>query len=234
MTERKARSARIRKDAVASSSGHRLVDRAGADTTDTELPEPLFRLDEYERQERSVISKLLRDLPLAKSPLLALIPQEAVEGALTTRSHLPDGTVVDIPSFAAGATLSLSAPAAIEGDRAAFFAAVNEAADQMTAALVKGVTEQLDKSLEAAGQTVDASGRTLSWDTILETFEKMDWSFDEDGQPEGKSIVAGPDAMARLAALPPPTPEQNERYKAIMTRKKEEFIARRGTRKLPR
>lgn len=102
----------------------------------------------------------------------------------------------------------------------------------MTAGIMKGVLDGLDRTLEAAGQTIDASGRPLSWNIVLDAFEKMDWDFDEAGQPKPKTLFAGPAAAAKFAALPPPTPSQEARFVEMMERKRREDIARRGTRKL--
>jgi hypothetical protein len=122
----------------------------------------------------------------------------------------------------------------IDGDRGEFYAAVDAAAETMTAAIMQGVVAGLDQTLEAAGQTIDAAGRPLSWDLVLDAFESMEWTFDDQGRPEPKQIIAGPEAAAKFAALPPPTPEQEARYDEMMARKRSEDIARRGTRKLPR
>ena len=99
---------------------------------------------------------------------------------------------------------------------------------------MKGVLDGLDRKLEAAGQTIDAAGRPLSWDVVLDAFDKMDWDFDETGQPKPKTLFAGPAAAAKLEALPPPTPEQEARFVEMMERKRGEDVARRGTRWLSR
>ena len=196
--------------------------------------EKLFDLPEYQAAERRFVSDLLRELPRVKSPLLGMIRHEEGEYVATNRTTLPDGGLVDNPPFAVEAELNLSVPAAIAGDVHPFFEAVDQAAEAMTAGIMKGVVEGLDRMLEAAGQTVDAGGRPLGWDVVLDALEKMEWSFDEAGQPKPKQIVAGPAAAAKFAALPPPTPEQEARYIEMMERKRREELARRGTRKLPR
>jgi hypothetical protein len=196
--------------------------------------EQLFDLSEYQDAERRLISDLMRALPRFKSPLLGAIRHEEGEYVGTNRTTLPEGGIVESPPFGVQAELSLSVPGAIEGDAAGFFEAIDQAADQMTAGIMKGVLDGLDRTLEAAGQTVDASGRPLSWDVVLDVFEKMDWDFDEAGQPKPKTLFAGPAAAAKFEALPPPTPEQEARYLELMERKRREDLARRGTRKLSR
>jgi hypothetical protein len=194
----------------------------------------LFRPTEYERAERALVSQLLFELPVLKSPLLAMFRREVVEGARATRTELDSGALLESPGFAAGSLLSLSVGGAIHGDIEGWYCSIDESADQMTAATVRGLTEQLDASLEASGQTVDGRGQPLSWDLLLDAFESMEWSFDKNGNPVGKSLVVAPEMAERLSALPEPTPAQDARYEAIMARKREDFLARRGHRQLPR
>ena len=194
----------------------------------------LFRPTEYEQAERALVSQLLFELPVQKSPLLAMFRREVVEGARATRTELDSGALLESPGFAAGSLLSLSVDGAIDGDVDGWYRSIDESADEMTTATVRGLTEQLDASLEASGQTVDGRGQPLSWDLLLDAFDSMEWSFDQDGKPVGKSLVLSPAMAERLSALPAPTPAQDARYEAIMARKREDFLARRGHRQLPR
>lgn len=86
---------------------------------------------------------------------------------------------------------------------------------------------------EATGNTINAEGRPLSFDMINDAIELIDISFDEQGKPNLPSIMVGPEMSKRLMAIEP-TPEQLQRYREILQRKKEAFDAQKRTRRLPR
>lgn len=82
-----------------------------------------------------------------------------------------------------------------------------------------------------AGQTLDSGGAPLSWDLILDMYEHVSFSFDADGTPELPTLAVHPEA---LAGLGPITPEQAARLDRILLTKREEHVAEKRTRRLPR
>ena len=110
---------------------------------------------------------------------------------------------------------------------------LDEASDKLASELVGWIFGNLSTLLEAAGQVTDAHGN-LTVDTVIETLSNMQLSFEPDGTWRQPTIYAGAGAAAKLAALPLPTPEQTYRVNEIVSRKRREFFAARGRRRISR
>jgi len=91
--------------------------------------------------------------------------------------------------------------------------------------------ERLNAVTDAAGTTVDADGRPLSHELVLELLETMEIDFDTEGNAE-LALVGNSDMVRRLQALPPMTPEQEAAFDGLMARKRREFEARQRERRL--
>lgn len=85
---------------------------------------------------------------------------------------------------------------------------------------------------QAVGNSVDAEGRPFTWDLLLDAFERMEIMFDEDGKHR-LQIMIDPKTW-RLPQAIERTPEQEQRFRKIMRRKKEAWDAQQRTRRLPR
>jgi len=85
---------------------------------------------------------------------------------------------------------------------------------------------------EAVGNVVEADGRPLSWDFVLDAIEMVDVSFDEDGRYH-LDIAINPDTYKLLQRIEL-TPEQQQRHDDIIQRKKEQWYAQKRSRRLPR
>lgn len=96
------------------------------------------------------------------------------------------------------------------------------------------VYSRLDASLKQAGTSVDAGGKPLSKEALLEMFDRMDIDFDHSGNPEFE-WHSGP-GMAEYMAAQWKEWEQDRdfmaKYKMLMDRKREAFLDRESHRKL--
>lgn len=117
------------------------------------------------------------------------------------------------------------------GDLDEVLVGLDRAAGQQVKALVGGMVERLDAVTAATGNQVDAGGRSLSHELLFELLEKMEVSFDENGQAE-LAFVAAPDVARKIAALPEMTAEQQGRFDEIMARKRQEHESRQRRRRL--
>ena len=81
---------------------------------------------------------------------------------------------------------------------------------------------------ELTGNRVDAGGQPLSWDHVIDAVETMDVSFDENGKTS-LTLLMAPGLEGRLGA---PSPDQQARHDQVLARKREEWRARRGERRL--
>ena len=61
---------------------------------------------------------------------------------------------------------------------------------------------------------------------------RVEIDFDDNGEPLMPSLVTNSAMVKRIQELPPPTPEQDAAWKAMMERKRREWNARRRRRRL--
>lgn len=86
---------------------------------------------------------------------------------------------------------------------------------------------ELDKGLAAAGQVVDAGGRPMSEDLILEMMDKMHHDFTDDGQWIAPTIIGNAGAPQFA-----PSDSFNRRLGEILNRKRDDFRRREADRVL--
>jgi hypothetical protein len=118
----------------------------------------------------------------------------------------------------------------VEGDIEAFLTLVFELADEFGSQMMRGMLDHVSDICDASGQTINAQGRDY-FDVMLETLETIDMSFDEDGKPN-LTLVAHPETARKIQAKQP-TPEQQERLRQLLERRREEWSASRHRRDLP-
>jgi len=189
----------------------------------------LFSLYEYDRAGRLFMQSTITALARAKHPLLREIEFRPFEREAVSAVPLAAGGRVKSKPIAAAIRVNMKWQEAAEGDLEHFLAALDEASLDQINQVMPQFYEQLAGMLEATGQASDAGGRPLSWDMLIEGYEKLDIDFDDEGKPKLPSVVMHPDMFEKLG---PPTKEHLARIDEIVARKKKEFDARRRSRRL--
>jgi hypothetical protein len=110
--------------------------------------------------------------------------------------------------------------------------------DEMVIDMVRKQTgfalERLSEDIPAT-QTVDAKGKKLDAEIILEMFETIQLEFYPDGRPQELQVVGGlftPDRMKAVDEEFQKNPELQKRYDDLISKKREEWRAREADRKL--
>lgn len=93
----------------------------------------------------------------------------------------------------------------------------------------KALFETVGLTTEAVGNSHALAGRNI-WDAQLEAMESLEWHFDEDGNHHMEFVVH-PDTYKKLAENPP-TSEQDKRMEELINMKREEYYAKKRTRRL--
>lgn len=192
----------------------------------------LFRLPEYDAATTSFVYESIRALAVAKSPVLQMVQRETVAEVTASRVTLPSGEAIELLPVDVTSEFTWTISASILGDFDGLYDGMDSAARQSAAAIVSNIVRHLELVTDAIGNTVHAHGEPISHELILETLEKIEMSFDDDGNPIGLAIVASPEMARKISALPPPTPAQDRAFRDLMARKREEFNARRRHRRL--
>lgn len=190
-----------------------------------------FALPEYEAAARSTAFVAVDALARVSHPLLAQIPRSAVAIVRPTRMTVEDGASLRLSPIPVRAELEIDIRRVAAGQLEDVVVALAHVADQEAVALLSGFFEGLNAVTDAAGTTVDAHGRTLSHELVLELLEKMEIDFDTDGRAQ-LALAGNSDMVRKLQALPPMTPQQDAAFEALMARKRHEFAARQRTRRL--
>lgn len=108
---------------------------------------------------------------------------------------------------------------------------INETAKEMAEQIKKSYYGTLIEAAEEAGNVTSTDGKPLSVDMILEMLEKMNVSFDEEGNPSGLTFAGSPELRPVIAEVISQA-ESDPRYQTLMEEKKEEWRARESRRKL--
>lgn len=110
--------------------------------------------------------------------------------------------------------------------------------DEMIVDMVRKQTgmalERLNEEIPAT-QSVDAKGKKLDAEIILEMFETIQMEFYPDGRPHELHVVGGLFTPERLKAVEEEfqnNPELQKRYDEVIARKREDWRAREASRKL--
>jgi Ni,Fe-hydrogenase maturation factor len=192
----------------------------------------LFQLPEYDAAAKRFFKSAADAIAIANSPMLQQMPRVPVEDVRTSRINIAPGKVLELEPTGVESEGTFTISRVVDGDFSEIVEAIDRMGREEAQALVGFMVENLRKVTDATGNVVDAGGRPLSHQVILEMFEKIELTFDDEGRPQ-QSLWVHPDTAKRLAELPPMTPEQQRAWDELMERKREEWRARKRHRRLP-
>lgn len=205
-----------------------LVGEAGPPTGDT-ATDKTFDLDEYAAAGRDFFSKAVNAVARADG-LLSLIRVEHADSLPIMQSTVASGQVVESSPMRAEAQLVFDVAQDVDGDFDQFHVAIAKAAQDYSAQLVPQILEHMSQICDATGQTVDAADLDI-WEGQLRVLETIAISFDEDGVPTLPTLILHPDTADRAGD---PPPEFRSRFEEILVRRRDEWLAGRRHRRIPR
>lgn len=97
--------------------------------------------------------------------------------------------------------------------------------------LHKLMYEEVLNATDLTGNKVDARGSKFNPDFLLDMLEKMEISFDENGDPKMPQLHVSPETYKQIKSLDY-TPEQEKRHNDIIEKKKKLWYAKKRYRKL--
>ena len=191
----------------------------------------LFALPEYETAARRVAFAAVDALARARSSLLASIESETVEELHSFRVSTDASAPLHLEPIEIAGELELDIRPICDGKLEELLHALDALAGEQVRAVETGMFQRLSELTAATGNQVDAAGRPLTHELMLEMLDKMDIAFDDHGEAQ-LTFVAGPGLVAKLQALPEMTAEQQLAYDDLMARKRAQFDAGRRERRL--
>ncbi len=195
-----------------------------------EAGKPRLAIPAYDHAMYAFMSSVM-DGMVAAAPLLGEIGVRVTGHAGPTR-NVPGAQPVDHPLSKFEETFQVHADVIRSTNADEFTSTLAELASKYEVAMGTTLIHTLTDVTEAVGNVVEADGRPLTWDLLLDSIEKVEVSFDEDGRHH-LGIAINSDTYKLLQRIPV-SPEQQQRLNAIIRRKKEQWDAQKRARRLPR
>lgn len=145
--------------------------------------------------------------------------------------HRYDGSIDDVPMKRSGAVMKIKCDDLEKKGLPAVLDGMEQVANEMSKQHSKYFIERIDEITKESGQVYNNQGLPLTVDTILDSLDKIEMDFDEQGHPLMPTIMAGPSMVEKIKNLKP-TDEQNKRYNEILERKYSEWRDRESNRRL--
>lgn len=142
------------------------------------------------------------------------------------------GTDTASPEVEMSKTVSVERDDVTLGNLESFHEAVVAVAANHVETFMTAFYAHLDAAVTAVGNHVELSKETVTWDHLLDAFEKVAWMPNLQGQVQPPEMKAGKDAQKVIDELPKQTKEQRARFTRIALAKQEEYVSRRRSRRI--
>jgi hypothetical protein len=189
-----------------------------------------FQLPEYDEAFVGFLYTTANELARAQHPLLAEIRTETTESGASSVVDARGGEQLDLPSELVGFEMKWDREDLLTGNVEALLLQLDSASNELGEKLVGMLVKTLTAVTESTGNVVDAGGKKFSFDLLVESLEKIEWSLDDEDELVMPSIVMHPDQMKNLPT--DATPEQKAILDELKQRKREELLAERRRRRL--
>ena len=188
-----------------------------------------FELPEYDQAFIEFLHETVYSVARAGDPVLSQIEVEKQSTTAASRIRSREGVDVDLPERKVGFEFITSFEMVRSADYGEFAGKVYKAAEALRKDLAEGFFENIGTITEATGNVVDAGGE-LTFETLYELMDKMEWTLTDEGELSMPSLILNPALVEKLQALE--TPETHAAMEALKARKYEEALARRRRRRL--
>lgn len=188
-----------------------------------------LNIPEYESSALRFISDVLQGF-MSADPLFSGIERDYTTHRGPIR-NVPGDTPLDQSMFTVSGESSLSWDSIHNGKIDDYIYFLVDISESQRKSLARHFFKNISEITDATGQSVDAKGQPLTVDLILDLLEKVEFGFDDDGNPQYPTLVLPPAAIERLKTLKF-TPEQEQRRTQIIEEKRARFNASKRTRRL--
>jgi len=186
-----------------------------------------FALHEYAAAGTRFFSDAVSAVSRADG-VLSMIRTEKAEYIAVSQNTLDDGEIVEMEPILTSSVMTFTVSDGIAGDFDEVHVAIAETAAAFSEQLTKRILQNISELCDGTGNVVNAKGRSI-WEAQLEALETIQITFDEDGNPSLPSIVMHPDTADNMGD---PPEDFRPRYDSIVERRRDEWLARRRTRRL--
>jgi hypothetical protein len=190
------------------------------------MQESLFKLPEYRKAFTRFVGIAIQEVMIRRSPVFSRMQVIGAKQVPTIKTTVTSGQFVENPPLEAKTPFAVNFTDTRDGSFDSFLSAVDQAADHLLVEATNHFYAYMSRVCDTAGTRIDAKGKPLSHDLILEAIDRIELDFDDNDNP------VLPTFTGHIASLPSATMEQCARFEQIVARKREEYIARQRTRKL--
>lgn len=196
------------------------------------MSEPLLETPDLDAAMAVFVDEAVQSLMAASDPIFASLGRSALpEGVAAVRVEAA-GAEIDSPEVHMQHLVEMTPDDVLSGELERFHDVLAQIADSHVAQFMREFFEYVGGAAEAVGNSLDLSGENLTWDAILDAYERVEWMPDHLDVVRPPRITAGSVAAARLGGLPPPTDEQRHRAGRLALDKQEAHVSRRRSRRL--
>jgi Ser/Thr protein kinase RdoA (MazF antagonist) len=144
-----------------------------------------------------------------------------------------DGTTEERLFERTGAELAIPADAITSESLADMLGRMQPVIESLASATSQTMLNVMEEGIRAVGNEIEAGGRPISAELVLEALERVQMDFNQEGRPQWPTIMIHPSQEARLTAelaRIDADPELRQRGEALLVRKREEWRDREASR----
>ena len=184
--------------------------------------------------------KIMIDYELKQAKLLHLGPLANIRETIyfegnKTVINRDDGSVSEIESEEFSVMLKIEMNEVETMTHEKVLEKIHHIAKKLAEKQAKFFYKKIDEYAQEAGNVVSAEGEAISIDHFFEVLEKVSRDFDSTGKPDEVVFTTNPElfqSIAKIIEEAKSDPEIQQRFDAIMERKREEWRVRENNRKL--
>lgn len=184
-------------------------------------------ISEYDKAYNQFVFNTLRKLMEAKNPVLNIIQSSATErhGA----NIVGGNSNIQLEPIRMETSFYITFDAVKNTSITDFLLSMEKSSDDALKSCMPQFYNRLSEVVSE--NTIDAQGQPPSPDHIIDAIDKMQLSFDENDEPILPTLIMHPQTEKIFKKIPW-TPEHDHRLQQVLTRKKDEYIAKKRIRKL--
>lgn len=190
------------------------------------------RYPKLEKDIQAVLIQFVSSVADQNSPIMSNVKSHVIHEGQSSAILRPSGERESINMRSFSTESIISKDTILYGKVDEIAEALRPVGEAIATDKEKVMFEALHESTKASGNVVDAKGRPLSLELLLEVLEKIQIDFDIDGQAQMPTMVVAPSMMQKIHEMStgPDADEYQRKFDELIKHKKAEWRAREADR----